>query len=117
VESRGGLDPLEQLGLGRAHPNLAAAFEPAEQRRSALGVEMRGDFVQQQERWLAAAIRDQLGMGQDKAQQKRLLLAGRAVGRGHALGAVGDGKVLAVRPFTRSAARLRGSDGVEKRPA
>ncbi|HEU4705514.1 MAG TPA: AAA family ATPase, partial [Sphingomicrobium sp.] len=46
---------------------------------------------------VAAALRDQLGMGEHQAEQKRLLLAGRAQRRRHRLGAVGDEEVLAVR--------------------
>ena len=41
------------------------------------GIEVRGDLVEQQDRRLAAALGDQLGMGEDQAEQQRLLLAGR----------------------------------------
>ena len=55
---------------------------------------------------LAAALRDQLGMGHDEAEEQRLLLAGRGIGGGHGLGAMSHGEVLAVRaPVARPAAR------------
>ena len=42
-----------------------------------LRIEMRGDLVEEQDRRLAAALGDQLGVGENEAEQQRLLLAGR----------------------------------------
>ena len=81
VEAAGLADPFEQRGFGRRHPHLAAAFEAREQRGAAPGIEVRGDLVEQQDRRRAAALGDQLGMGEDEAEQQRLLLAGRASAR------------------------------------
>ena len=102
VEARGLADAVEQRGFGRRHPHLAAPFEPVEQRRAPAGIEVGGDLVEQQDRRRAAAFRDQLGVGEDQAQQQRLLLAGRALRGRHALGAMGDGEVLAVRADGRA---------------
>ena len=74
--------PSNKRGFGRRHPHLAAAFEPGEQSRAALGIEMRGNFVEQQDRRVAAALGDQFGMGEDKPEQQRLLLAGRGLAAG-----------------------------------
>ena len=52
------------------------------------GIEVGGDLVEQQERRLAAALGDEVGMGEDEAEQQRLLLAGRGLRGGHVLGAV-----------------------------
>ena len=60
-------DAVEQVGLGRRHPDLAAAFKAGEQRRPAPWVEMGRDLVEQQDRRLAAPVGDQFGMGEDKA--------------------------------------------------
>ncbi|KAI1692064.1 hypothetical protein DdX_21459 [Ditylenchus destructor] len=67
-------DPVEQFGLGAGHPYLSAPRQPIEQRAPPAGVEMRGDLVEQQDRCAAGAVGDQLGMGEDNAQQQRLLL-------------------------------------------
>ncbi len=39
---------------------------------------MRGDFVEQQDRRPPGALGDEFGMGEDEAEEERLLLAGRA---------------------------------------
>ena len=74
---RAGADVAEQLGLGRGHPHLPVPFEPGEQSGAAARVEMRGDFVEQQDRRRPTAAGDELGVGQDDAEQQRLLLTGR----------------------------------------
>ena len=70
----------EGLAIGARHPGLAAQRDDLlEQRRAPRGVQMGGDLVEQQDRRRAvAALRDELGVGQDEADQQRLLLAGRA---------------------------------------
>ena len=71
--------PSNSAASVAGHPHLAAAFEASEQRRAALRIEVGGDLVEQQDRRLAAALGDQLGMGEDEAEQQRLLLAGRGL--------------------------------------
>ena len=78
-------------------------LQPAKQSLSPLRIEVRGDFIEQKDRRFAAAFRDQLGMGEDEPEQKRLLLAGRGLRRGHSLGAVRNGEILPVRAFDRAA--------------
>ena len=56
MEPGGGADALEQCGLGRGHPHLPAAFEADEQRGAPGRVEVRGDLVEQQDRWRTAAL-------------------------------------------------------------
>jgi hypothetical protein len=60
---------------------------------------MRGDLVEQQDRPNAAAIGDQLGVGEHETEQERLLLSGRASRGRHMFGSVHDGKILTMRPF------------------
>src|SRR5256885_4453388 len=55
MEARGLGYALEQRRLGGGHPHLAAAFEAPEQGCAALGIEVGRDFVEQQDRRLAAA--------------------------------------------------------------
>src|SRR5687767_1892970 len=43
-------DFLEQAGLGRGHPHLAATFEPGKECGAPRRVEMRRDLVEQQHR-------------------------------------------------------------------
>ena len=97
MEAAGGRDCLEQRGLGPRHPHLSAPFQPGIKRGPALGVEMRGDLVEQQDRRRSAALCDQRGMGKDDPDQQRLLLAGRAERGGLALGEMDDVEILAVR--------------------
>lgn len=66
---------------------------------------MRGDFVEQQDRCAAGAVGDQLGMGEDNAQQQRLLLPGRAELRRLPFAEVRDGQILTVRPGQRAPGR------------
>ena len=77
---------VEQRSLGRGHPNLPATLEPSEQDRAAIGVEVGGNLVEQQDRRSSPPCRDQLGMGKDKPQQQCLLFAGRSAGCGLRLG-------------------------------
>jgi hypothetical protein len=53
---------LEQGGLGRGHPHLAPPFEAGEKGRTAPWIEVRGNLVEQQDRRLAAAPGDKLGL-------------------------------------------------------
>ena len=57
---------------------MTARGEPPEQRLPPDGVEMRGNFVEQQNRGTPHLPRDQIGMGEHDAEQQRLLFAGRA---------------------------------------
>ena len=45
------------------------------------GIEMGGDLVEEQDRAAAGALGDEIGMGEDEADQQRLLLAGRGRAR------------------------------------
>ena len=77
VKARCFANALEQGSFGRRQPHLAPPFEPREQGRTPDGVEMGGDLVQQQQRRLAAAFGNEIGMSEHQAQEQRLLLAGR----------------------------------------
>ena len=68
MEARGGADAVEQLGFGARHPHLAAAFEAGEERGAALRVEVRRDFVEEEDRGLLAPVGDQLRMGENEAE-------------------------------------------------
>ena len=63
-----------------------AVRQPLEQGGAADRVEMGGDLVEQQDRAAPAALGDEIGMGEDQADQQRLLLAGRAERGGLVLG-------------------------------
>ena len=56
---------------------------------------MGGNLIQQQDRRGAAAVGDEFGMGEDEAEEQRLLLTSRAARSGLAFGEMGDGEVLA----------------------
>ena len=58
---------------------------------------MGGDLVEEEERAPAGSLGDEVGEGQDEADQERLLLAGRGESGGLVLADMGDGKVGAVR--------------------
>ena len=64
---------------------------------------MGRNLVEQQDRRRAAAVRHQLAMGEDQAEQKRLLLTRRAIRSGDLLGAVKHSEVVAMRAFDRAA--------------
>ena len=84
-------DRIEQGGLGGGHPDLATILEPRKQEGPAVGVEMRRDFVQQQDRRRATARGDQFGVGKDEAQQNCLLLSGGSSSGRLVLGDVRNG--------------------------
>jgi hypothetical protein len=58
-------DAVEQSRLGRRHPHLPSGFEAAEEGHPAFLVEMRRNFIQKQDRRLAAPFRHQVGMCED----------------------------------------------------
>lgn len=61
---------LEQGGLRAGHPHLAAAGrQPIEQGGTAQRIEMGGDLVEQQHRPAADPFGNQIGMGEDDAEQ------------------------------------------------
>jgi hypothetical protein len=96
---------VEQQGLGRGHPHLASRFEAGEEGCPAFRIEMRGDFVEEEDRGLTAPLCDELGMGEDEAEEQRLLLSGRGSRCGHLLHPVQDDKILAMRAFDRPCRR------------
>ena len=55
-EARGVLNALEQRRFGRGHPHLPSAFQSSEQGSPPHRIKMRRDFVQQQDRRLAASL-------------------------------------------------------------
>ena len=66
-------DTREQAGLGCGHIDLPPTFEPCEQGRPPLRIKVRSDFVQEQDRTISPPVGNEVGMGQDKAEKKRLL--------------------------------------------
>ena len=65
--------------LGARQPNLTATlFQPFEQRRTARGVEVGGNFIEEEDRAAFDGFGDEIGMREDDAEQERFLLAGRA---------------------------------------
>src|SRR3546814_16145577 len=58
---------------------------------------MGGDLVEEEDGAAAGAFGDEIGMGEDEAEQQRLLLACRAEGGGLVLAEMGDGEIGAVR--------------------
>ena len=96
-------DAVEQSRLRRRHPHLTAARETVEQGGAPGWIEVSRDFVEQQDRRLAAELRDQLGVSKDEAEEQGLLLAGGRLRCGHSLGPMSDGEILAVRTLGRSA--------------
>ena len=62
---------------------------------------MGGNLVEQKDRPLAAILGDKIGMGEDEAEEQRLLLAGRAALRRLHLAEMGDLEVGTVRPRQR----------------
>ena len=66
---------------------------------------MGGDLVEEQDRRIAAARRDEIRMGEDQPEQQGLLLPGLGTRRGHLLGSMNDDEILAVGPFRGSPCR------------
>ena len=58
-----GTNGVEQDGFGRRHPHLPLTLEPVEQGGAAVGIEMRRDLVEQQDRRFGASLGNELGMG------------------------------------------------------
>jgi hypothetical protein len=98
-------DPVEEDRLSRGHPYLAASLKPREKRLTALRVEVSCNLVEEENRWLGAPHRDKLCVSKDEPEQKRLLLACRAVCSSHALGLMNDGEIVAMRPLSRPSGR------------
>src|SRR5205085_1093680 len=97
-ETGGAAQRLKQGGIGAGQPSLALKpGEQLEQRLAACGVEMGGDFVEQQDRRFAAKLALQAGLGQHDRDQERLLLAGRGLLGGDALLGMDSPEVGAVR--------------------
>src|SRR5215213_7796774 len=115
---RGCADAFEESGFRRRTPDLPTSVEPPEKRHSPLRVEMRGDLVEKEDRRSATAIGNEVRVGEHEAEQQGLLLPRRGAASGHGLGAMDDGEVLPVRPFscatgplvTHSVAAERGNE-------
>ena len=103
MEVAGLADTFEEGCFRSSHPDLSTAFQPGEQGRPALRVEVRGDFIEKKDRRFAPALRHQLRMCEYKPEQQRLLLAGRRTRGRHILGAMRDQQVLSMRPDGRPA--------------
>ena len=67
------------------------------------GIEVGGDFIEQENRVLAALLGNDFGVRQDEVEQKRLLLSGRTTRRGLILGGEGDQQILIIGPVSRAA--------------
>ena len=68
----------EERRIGAGHPHLPAErLERLEQAAPAAGVEMGRDLVEKHERRDSGHRRDEPRLGEDEADEKRLLLAGR----------------------------------------
>ena len=99
-------DGAEGRRVRAGQPDLRAeGLEPIEQGFAALGIEMGGDLVEQDDRRHAGETRDKTGMGEHDAEEQRLLLAGRGVGGGDALRPMDDGKIGEVGSLKRAASR------------
>ena len=59
------MERVEQRRLGPRHPCLPPGGEAIEQRGAAHRVEVRGDFVEEQDRAAAGSLRDEIGVRQD----------------------------------------------------
>src|SRR5205809_3903482 len=103
MEARSGTDAVKQDRLGRGHPHLATPFEAREQGLAPLGIEVRGDFVEKQDRRLPAPLCDDVRVSEHQSQQQRFLLTRRRPRSRHLLRPMLDSEVVAVRPFSRSA--------------
>src|SRR5438552_1733604 len=66
-------------------------------------VEMSDNLVQQQHRREARHFRKEARVGQNEANEQRLLFAGRGLGGGNLLVRVSDEEIGKVRPFERAA--------------
>ena len=99
---RAGVDCVEERVFGAGHPHLAAACEAGEQRGAAGWIEVCGNLVEEQDGGLAGAFGDEVGVGEDDAEQERLLLAGRGERGRAALVEVGDDEVDPVGPAERA---------------
>ena len=88
--------------VGAGHEGLGAEVdEHLEQRLAAGLVEMGGDLVEEDHGRLPGHVGDEAGLGEDEADEQRLLLSGRAGFRRHVLGAMADEEVGAVRADQR----------------
>ena len=74
------VEPGEQRRLGTRQPHLAVVAQTLEQRGAAAWIEVSGDLVEQQDRRPARLRGNQPGVGEDQAEEERLLLAGRTAG-------------------------------------
>ena len=107
-----GFDIRKGGGIGAGHPDLGAELlELGIERGAARRIEMGDHLVEQQHRRKSRHFRDQAGMRQHEADQQRLLLAGRGIGGGDALGGVDTARSVrcgpsSVRPAAASRARL-----------
>ena len=68
MEAAGLPDAFEEGRFRRRHPHLSAPFQPGEQGRTALGIKVRGNFIEEQDRRIATAVGDQFGMSENKPE-------------------------------------------------
>ena len=73
-------DAVEQAGARSRSSRPGRRRPPSRSNKAARrsGIEMGGDLVEEEDRAAAGALGDEIGMGEDQADQQRLLLAGRA---------------------------------------
>ena len=89
----------ERRRIGAGHPHLRVERrERIVERGAASRIEMRDDFVEQQQRRKPRHLGDQSRMREHEADQQRLLLAGRGLRRRDALRAVQHLEIGEMRP-------------------
>ena len=96
-KTAGGPDGVEQAPPRLRSSTPGRGLRAREQSGAAAGVEVGGDFVEQQDRRRRPALSDQLGMGEDDGRAAAPSARRSSSARRADLGHMGDGEVLAVR--------------------
>lgn len=97
---------FKKRAIRARHEGLSAKLiKDAKERGAATCIEMRGDFIEQENRSHTGKLCRQSGMGKHETDQKRLLFA-RGTERGwHGFGSVLDDQIGTMRAFKRAACR------------
>src|SRR5689334_23195950 len=89
--------------VGAGHEGLAAEpVDQVEEGSAPAFIQMRGNFVEQQNWRVAGQVADEASMGEDKADQQCLLLAGRTTLRLHVLLEVAHQQIGPMRTIKRT---------------
>lgn len=102
MEARRSSDAIEQARFSGCHPDLAGAIESLEECSPSFRIEVRGDLIEEQDRWVATALRHEIGVRENEAKKQGFLLSRRRLGCRHLLGPMNDREVLPVRPLRRA---------------